>query len=959
MMRHVLIVAIVSVAVAGDAAAAHRPNRHLSTSPLTLAAPQPAAPLLSDIPATLRPSCTYTGTGNLTYALQQGPQGMAIDAVTGVMTWTPPAAMEGQQAQVALSASDGAVTATASFVVAVASTTQITTSVAGGTITVTAPGTLQGLGLTLPAGATLPPAQVKVSTVSAGQAPALPDGVTRVSDYFRVTPVNGGTDLITLALPTAHVPAGRSPQDVRLFVYSDAAGNVDAGGDIGGLHWIRTWYAFDMLPSGMATIKLQAVGDLAFIGVDAPATAPPTPAAATAFGTVQVGATAVTIVCTPFAFVNGLPAIGIQVCSLTGDVTLTVVVKQFSRLKANPAATLNEVLGWLAAARKEFTALGLGSDASLEVVFETMPKPTWGGFVTTRNLENCRVLHITDASIAKPLIQGTVAHEYFHHAQSRTRIGGYTNLIDTNLSGDWLIEGTARWFEDHLFDSLDTYRTANRSPLPQILTWGLAATPDDTVPETNAYNRHAFWKMVKSSCTAFTLPAILNCNTAGDPACLANFRSKVESDEWQCDFGAGFGPDNVSSLASALLYYTHATVQEDKMSLLDGDEPYSAFDRARGWERLASSAACTSFATCPAGSTETLGLRCAAAVPFEIAAVPSLDPGEGAMVEVKSENGGELWVWVGNAEQPGGLANGTWTKTTASWSNLYAPSGRAPKTLVVVVNPDPVNDVNVSIRAGRAQTLYIYPDIDARVWAPIFGWGCPEADYTLVARTLVDFPDHYRMVWEFGDGSPEVTVDDDPTVEHAWDDVGDHTVTLKLYEMPAKTLVAQTTGTAHIKYFAGRYRLDQFSGTASGVIGDPYAQWVLQFVPMIQQHPDWAFFDWSEWSDSEDAAFTTVPPDGDANTWLIGLSDSFSPGTADCPSFAEVVGNTYSGQFCAGSTDTQCILCLSSTAAQTGTQLNGTFGYWTKYFSCSGTPQTCTPINQGQGSYTFHAAYAK
>ncbi len=935
---------------------ARRPHQHLATSPIVLAAPQIEAPLLSGIQAALRPSCRYTGFGQLAYSLVQGPAGMTADAGSGALLWTPPAAMEGQQTSVTESVSDGTSTASVTFPVAVASLTPVTTNVVGRTITVTQSGTLQGLGITLPAGVSLPPAQVKVSTVTPGQAPPIPDGVIRISDFFRVTPVDGGTGMITLALPTSHLPVGRSAQDVRLFVYSDAVGNVEAGADTAGRFWIRTWYSFDVLPSGMVTIKLHGFGDLAFIGVDPPAAAA-APAPAISISSIRVGATAVAIACSPFVQTNGLPNLDIQVCALSGDVALTVIVKQISQLKANPAATRDELLGWLATARKAFNGLGLGSDASFEVVVEKMPEPNWLGFVTTGDLEDRRVVHITHVQKAKPQIQSTVAHEYFHHAQSRTKIAGLTNAIDTKHVGDWIIEGTARWFEDYLFDSLNTYHALCHNPMPQILTFGLAALDDPTAPPTWPYDRIAFWKMVESSCSGFTLPPILNCNTAAEPTCLANFKSKVESETWQCNFGAGFGDENKATMASALLYYTYATAKEDSIALLDGNEPYFKFQQPGGWQLLQSSADCTSFDVCPAGSIDQGRLPAGAAAPFVISAVDSLDPGQGAFVQVKSDSGNELWAWVGNAEQPGGLSSGTWSKTTDSWLNLYAPSGRAPKTMVVLVNPDPVNDVTYKIRAGRVQTLYIYPDVDARVWAPVFGWGCPTADYTLVAKSLGTLPAHYRAVWSFGDGTPDVTVTDDPAVEHAWADVGTFTATLKIYEMPANTLVAQATTPIYIKYFAGRYRLSQFTGSSSGVIGDPYAQWVLQFVPTMLAHPEWSLFSISEWSDSKDADFTILPPGEDGDTWYIGYSSAMSPGAADCPNGIVINGTSYSGSFSAASTYDSSVLCMSSTATQVGTEVQGTFSYWTTYYQCGYEPGSCTVKNQGQGSYTFTGSY--
>ena len=123
-------------------------------------------------------------------------------------------------------------------------------------------------------------------------------------------------------------------------------------------------------------------------------------------------------------------------------------------------------------------------------------------------------------------------------------------------------------------------------------------------------------------------------------------------------------------------------------------------------------------------------------------------------------------------------------------------------------------------------------------------------------------------------------------------------------------------------------------------------------------HPDWALFNWSEFTRSRDATFDLVPPGDDGSAWVIGYYRADTPGTADCPNSAVVNGNTYSGRVCAIAGPSGCILCLSSSATQSGTDLAGSFGYWTKYFSCtSDEPPSCTTINEGQGAYTFTATY--
>ena len=688
------------------AVASGRARRHLGTSAIQIQPPAVEGALLSQIAYVLRPSTSYAGSGRLQYSLVSGPAGMSIDADAGDLAWRPPQAAVGTEVEVRLRATDGAATGEVVFALRVAAPHPVSTSLVGSTLTVTGAGTLQGMALAFPAEAVPPPSQLAVATLAAGDAPPLPVGITRLSDFFRVTPVRSNDSPIILTLPAIGLPYGRSREDVRLFVFSSACSNVGPDGEIGGSHWVPTWMGFDVLPGDRVTVELQGLGDSAFVGLSAPVPAAPI-APGPVSGTLRVGTASAAYACSPFVFGTGFPSSAIQVCGITGEVTMTVVVKHFSLLKTNPASTLHELLDWLVAGRTAFTALGLGADASLEVTVETMPSPSWLGFVSTGNLENRRVLHLTDAPEPKVAMQGTAVHEYFHHAQARTPVAGKVNLMDGIHATDWLVEGTARWFEDEVFDALDPYTLAERLPLAQVLAWGLAAESQSTpagnrsveISETRPYSRFAFFKMLRSSCTAFWLPHILNRDPGPDTRGLGNLKARVESDEWQCDFGAGFGDGNDSSLASALLKYTHATALRDDATDIDDGEAALRFVVTNTWQLLEPSPTCTSFDACPAGSQTQTTLVAAAAVPFSIAPAAAPPAGQGASVEVRSDEGRELWVWVGDGSPVAPLAEGTWTKTSSTWTHVYAPAGAAPAKAVVVVNPSTTDAAKMSIRA--------------------------------------------------------------------------------------------------------------------------------------------------------------------------------------------------------------------------------------------------------------------
>jgi len=931
-------------------------------SGLVLQAPVLAAPLLSGLPTDLRVGVVYGGSSHLVFSLDQGPSGMTIDTHTGVLTWTPPASMEGQQATVRVSATDGALSADVSFAVRVAAGTPLTTSVSGSTVTVTQSGSLQGLAVTLPSGASVSASQVEIEKVADGQAAAVPTGVTKISDYFRITPVEGNGGLLTFALPTGGRPSGSSPKDVRLFIYTDAIHDFEEGAEPGRV-WFPSWYDLDVRSDNKAVIKLGSTGDLCFIGVEDASGSDISTADLVVPETVsQVNG--VTISCAAKRLANGNNDANQQVCSLTGDVQLQVTVKHFARINTTPASTRDELLGWLVAARQAFDNMGLKSDPAFEVVIEQMPRraPNALGFVSRR--ENRRVLHITKAAKNRNAIQGTAVHEYFHHAQSRTTAAGKTNVLDLGARGQWIYEGTARWFEDEVFDDLNTYLLKETVPIKRILDFGLGMWPDDGFEGSRAYLRFAFWKMIRQQCRGFSLPDVLNFSTNGDPNGMSNLASRIESGAWQCDF-AGLGDANRSTLAGALLYYTWATVKDNDMWPLDTNEPNVGF---KGVPLMITPArGCASYDSCPAGSRSDSYIMPAGTWAYKIPAVEDLAPGEVAFIGIETASPGmTAYAWLGSNEGNIGPADGTWfefsdedTKTQA-----YAEGEPAPETTLIVVNPDPQKTFKpVKIFAGIQSALAIMPDLDNQIYAPIYGWGCPEEEYTLEAQYQPGFPSNYRITWDFGDDTPDVVVDNDATVEHAWDTIGQFPVTATVTERPSGALVARGAGTASIDYYRGRFRMSQFAGGTSGEFGDPsvYVSW-LPFIQNVAADPTNAYFNLGRYSDGGFRVYLTYAPEGgEASTVILGwYQPDDDVDRADCPTIFNLNGNRLTTQFAniivgLDNGQRRAAICMNFDGTQNGTELTGTFSFWARYYRGGEEP----PATEGSGSFSLSGTHVK
>ena len=285
----------------------------------------------------------------------------------------------------------------------------------------------------------------------------------------------------------------------------------------------------------------------------------------------------------------------------------------------NPAegkahAYVEDIAIWAITAQFGFAHLGLGYNKDITVKIEPMPSPSSGvgdraGYVCTFALwpwcffENRSVIHISDNN-TKPVdeVQGTLVHEYFHHAQGHSDTDYYPDqilqwrlLIDPTVSdrvstgrrrpAAWLTEGTAVWFADELgttYDSLNVY--PKNAIGAKILERGLNSR-DGEDDEQNTYERFGFFKLLTRSCDNFNsqMRRVLGRTPPdGDPTGLVNLNNLL--DEASCDFGDHLGEARSGSLEAAISYYNYATQHKGKISLLDHNEPsYFSFIAPIPW----------------------------------------------------------------------------------------------------------------------------------------------------------------------------------------------------------------------------------------------------------------------------------------------------------------------------------------------------------------------------------------
>lgn len=660
----------------------HRPVR----IQLELQRPQLAAPLLSGCATTIPIPYLYTGPSALKFALTEGPPGMTIENASGTLVWTPPASAEGTAPAVRVAVTDGVASAALTFTLAVAAPVPIATSVAGSTLRITAPGSLSDVTFTFPSSATTPPALVTAGQIDAASVPPLPTGYTLISDAFRLTPSESHGDPLVVTIPSKLVPAGRNARDVRLLLYTDAYSESD------GREWIPTWANLDVKADGSVTIALSAIGDLSCFAIaDRAAAAVDPPVGIDEFRPpLQPDANQVS--CQPLRMSNGQIDSARQVCTVTGDVDLRVTIKDADTNQWQPKASATDIATWLGAARRMLPGLGLTAAEDFEAVIEPIPAGDYG-FVTSR--ENYRVLHLNSAAYPGPLMQGSTVHEYFHLAQAFSFQAEHNNLIrEAYQSNAWVSEGTARWFEDEVFDNLDTYRDKEDVPAPQILVQGLNAFPNKAVRGTRPYARFAFFKLVSQRCPDFKVADAVNGHSIDDFTGLADLTEHLPT--WRCSFAdkvPGIDPD---SLEAALLEYAYITVGQNAMGWLDSNE--LSFNFTTTDHLIYPETTCTSTGACPSWARRQWTMRASSAATLRVAPIDSVPSGREAVIQIRTLDSTEVMAWVGSDES-GGIEGGKWLRVDGTSSVVYKTSGRAPRMFVVLVSGDPDIGSRVEIRS--------------------------------------------------------------------------------------------------------------------------------------------------------------------------------------------------------------------------------------------------------------------
>ena len=696
------------------------PNVSLRGIILELAPPAQSTPLLADNEAIVRAEVSYTGNRRLSFSLTKAPDGMEIDLSSGEIAWTPAESDEGSTFDVGVSVNDGGRFAETAFEVSVAQPTLIATSLTANVLTVTDTDTnLEGMTISpldgsgdsaFPDDATTELGDLNIALMPDTALQPIPDAVERLSDAFVVKRPHGAG--VSLEIALSELASGSRVNDVRLYSLTTAHAQ-DSGGPV----WSPAYVDMELRDeAGRAILRVDLDGlhGVLFFGAETLVlTAPPAPATQPTRD----------IECTPrrrWPWDGPGEEYKKQTCTHADLPELEVTVRDFgtsadSTLWGNVAIV--EMVEWLVESRAQFDALDLDYDGKFNVeIFYA--QPSWAtpgsvvlGYVTSS--DNRKTLHLYGVGNNSDRAKSTAAHEYFHHAQARSDRAGYDPLIDY-VTGDWLIEGSARWFEDFVFDHLDVVYALSSDT--RFLEEGLAHPVDSLA----AYRRFTFVKLLEGKCPNFNASYrnMINVESGGllswrgseDPRGLAQL--VVELGTADCDFGDHFGADRKASLEAALAYYSYATMFKRDIALLDPDEtssysfqrPNFEFDRERQW--MADASNWSNLATSQLPTLQGVDrIPVAGAYSFWVYGTQVGTGFEDKVAELLIESSAELLVSV-TSDSPsfGGINTiGTeahiWFSTTARQNYVYdGYDGVVDKLFVTLVNPSITSAVDVDVR---------------------------------------------------------------------------------------------------------------------------------------------------------------------------------------------------------------------------------------------------------------------
>ncbi|TWX72804.1 PKD domain-containing protein [Colwellia sp. C1TZA3] len=691
---------------------------------LTIAKSEVLTPFIADIAVVIQPQVSYTGSSQLSFSLTESPEGMDIDLSTGIINWTPEAPNEGESYTVITSVNDGNKFSEASFEVKVALTTPVEVSMTNNEIEIVEPQLdLLGVKFRFADDSSALPI-IKTTTVESVNS-AIFKG-EKLTELFIAN-----DDLLRES--EVLVPISLLPEfsDVtRLAVYHYVL-NEESGEQA----WSPVRLNLSLEGSAdreYAVLDMGALKGIFYIGLldkvvtvnnNSDSNANKKNSTVISSQPLLLSAnqafTAQDVSCQPrrierpsnSSFIEDFIE---QTCRVTGlDNTIFTVIGFGNAGGAttmwSSAITINEMVLWAAESRNEFDELDIGNfDRNITIQLQSDNIGSYGYVLTNNPVERGNILHLSNrASESSTSMQITLAHQYFHHAQVKTKFeidNGKNLMTESYNERRWISEGTAMWFEDHLYDTLDDYKRFLTVPLSRVLEKGINS-------EADRHNNIAIWKHLlnESTCPDFKgkIKGLFYGDFAENDKSRISYVNSILSAS-SCNFGDHLGAENSASLISALSYYQYATMFENKISLLDAnesntdfnfkpttyqfDQPF--FNTISQWLNIKQEKVhkLNNISNIPA----------AGAYSFKIPAISGELPA-GKIAQLSVESNRKVIVSLTSSD-PAFNGTGTidsnahtWFSTAAQTSYTYDAEGTVPEVFVTVANPSLATSANVDV----------------------------------------------------------------------------------------------------------------------------------------------------------------------------------------------------------------------------------------------------------------------
>ena len=600
------------------------PNVPMKGVSLEISAPDNPGVLTAGALAIIRPRVDYTGRRALAHSLAAAPSGMTIDRASGEIAWTPADSDEGEDVSVTVSVTDGDLFAHAAFTLTVMDAEPLETQVSDGVLTITDAGTnLRGLNVRMAASepeATATPApsptpvgdgapgssfvfdntdstdpgttsatttisSLRLEKAPAESVPDTPPWITSISDAFVIK--TAIAEPVELRFPITGLPAGVSLDDVEFYAYVEPLFHSGPGAD-DSPQWLPV--ARDYRYEGTAENPVyvaelsgvyEGVGMLGYHRVNyegAAAVSGSSERTSESFGArsdavpdTASAATPRNPACpdTPGWFDQNIGIKSRVTCTYTYDNGRKFTVKirdlasaKWEKLASGRKIGAGDIVKWMLDAQPVLDRLGMSYADNMSVIVTELDGSLAGGGVVSLGcgrVDGCvtaldaNTMYLTLKKRSANWVRRVVLHEYMHNAQF--------NEFDSLLQ-DWLLESTADWFPDEVYDLYNPYDT-----VPRALKDGI---PDNDTP----YNRALFFKLLSEKCSDYDS----NFNELfrfrlGQPAWKGMDRLMSLIRDSSCDFGNHFGNDKAGSLEAAMAFYNYATDFKNKISLLESGEP--------------------------------------------------------------------------------------------------------------------------------------------------------------------------------------------------------------------------------------------------------------------------------------------------------------------------------------------------------------------------------------------------